>query len=93
MKPVFQNPRLTIMEVYKNLPEVTLAELIDNVIYTSPSPVYNHQEVLLEISSKLKQHVKESGKVVIAPFDIYLNETSNAVQPDIALILTLTLVR
>ena len=81
------------MEVYKNLPEVTLAELIDNVIYTSASPVYNHQEVLLEISSKLKQHVKESGKVVIAPFDIYLNETSNAVQPDIALILTLTLVR
>jgi Uma2 family endonuclease len=75
------------MEVFKNLPEGTLAELIDNVIYMSPSPVYNHQEVLLEISTQLKQHTKESGKVVIAPFDIFLNETSNAVQPDIALIL------
>jgi Uma2 family endonuclease len=87
MKPVFENPPRTIMEVYKNLPEGTLAELIDNVIYMSPSPVYKHQEVLLEISSQLKQHLKDRGKVVIAPFDIYLNETSNAVQPDIVLIL------
>jgi Uma2 family endonuclease len=87
MKPVFQNPPRTILEVYKNLPEGTLAELIDNVIYMSPSPVYKHQEVLLEISSQLKQHLKDRGKVVIAPFDIYLNETSNAVQPDIVLIL------
>ena len=75
------------MEVYKNLPEGTLAEIIDDVIYMSPSPVYNHQEVLLEISAQLKQHLKELGKVTIAPFDIYLNETNNAVQPDIAIIL------
>jgi Uma2 family endonuclease len=76
------------MEVYKNLPEGTLAELIDNVIYVSPSPVYKHQEVLQEISSQLKEKLKHSGKVTIAPFDVFLNETNNAVQPDIAVILT-----
>jgi Uma2 family endonuclease len=84
----FHTPPRTIMEVYKNLPEGTLAELIDNVIYMSPSPVYNHQEVLLEISSQLKEKLKHSGKVTIAPFDVFLNETNNAVQPDIAVILT-----
>lgn len=84
----FHTPPRTIMEVYKNLPEGTLAELIDNVIYMSLSPVYNHQEVLLEISSQLKEKLKHSGKVTIAPFDVFLNETNNAVQPDIAVILT-----
>jgi Uma2 family endonuclease len=87
MKPVFDTPPRTIMEVYKNLPEGTLAELIDNVIYMSPSPVYSHQEVLLEITTKLKRHLKKSGKVVIAPFDVYLDDRSNAVQPDIVIIL------
>jgi Uma2 family endonuclease len=87
MKPVFETPPRTIMEVYKNLPAGTLAELIDNVIYMSPSPVYNHQEVLLEISAQLKEQLKKSGKIVIAPFDVFLDETSNAVQPDIVVIL------
>jgi Uma2 family endonuclease len=87
MKPVFDTPPRTIMEVYKNLPEGTLAELIDNVIYMSPSPVYNHQDVLLEISTKLKVRLEKSAKVVIAPFDVYLDEKSNAVQPDIVIIL------
>lgn len=87
MNPAFNIPRKTIMEVYKNLPEGTLAELIDNVIYMSPSPVYNHQEVLLEISTHLKLGTREFAKVIIAPFDIFLNETNNAVQPDIVVIL------
>lgn len=75
------------MEVYQNLPEGTLAELIDNVIYMSPSPVYHHQAVLLEIALQLKGQLADLGKVAIAPFDIYLNDISNAVQPDIAVIL------
>jgi hypothetical protein len=40
MKTPVVNPPRTIMEVYKNLPEGTLAELIDNVIYMSPTPLY-----------------------------------------------------
>jgi Uma2 family endonuclease len=77
------------MEVYKNLPEGTLAELIDNVIYMSPTPVTNHQKVLLTISRRLSEQIDDLGKgqVIIAPFDVYLDETSNAVQPDIVVIL------
>ena len=77
------------MEVYKNLPEGTLAELIDNVIYMSPSPVKIHQQVLQRIFRRLSEAIEDSGKgeIIIAPFDVYLDATSNAIQPDISVIL------
>ena len=77
------------MEVYKNLPEGTLAELIENVIHMSPSPVTNHQKVLQTIFRRLSEQIedRQKGEVIIAPFDVYLDETSNAVQPDIVVIL------
>lgn len=77
------------MEVYKNLPEGTLAELIDNVIYMSPSPVKIHQQVLQTIFRRLSEAIEDShlGEIVIAPFDVYLDPISNAVQPDISVIL------
>ncbi len=77
------------MEVYKNLPEGTLAELIENVIYMSPSLVTNHQKVLQSIFRKLSETIEDHkrGDVIIAPFDIYLDEVANAVQPDIVVIL------
>ena len=89
MKPVFDTPPRTIMEVYKNLPEGTLAELIDNVLYMSPSPVKNHQQALQIIFRRLSEAIEDVGKgeVIIAPFDVYLDATSNAVQPDIIVIL------
>jgi len=89
MKHVFDTPPRTIMEVFKNLPEGTLAELIDNVIYMSPSPAKNHQQVLQTIFRRLSEGIDDPGKgeVIIAPFDVYLDPTSNAVQPDIIVIL------
>lgn len=77
------------MEVFKILPEGTLAELIDNTIYTSPSPASKHQLLLNEINFQLMQLFKEnkSGTVFITPFDVYLDEESNAVQPDIVVVL------
>ena len=89
MKLPVVNPPRTIMEVYKNLPEGTLAELIDNVIYMSPTPVTNHQKVLQTIFRRLSEQIEDldKGQVIVAPFDIYLDETSNAVQPDIVVIL------
>lgn len=89
MKPVFNTLPRTIMEVYKNLPEGTLAELIDNVIYMSPSPVKNHQQVLQTIFRRLSESIEDSGRgeIIIAPFDVYLDSTSNAAQPDISIIL------
>lgn len=88
MKPTLDSPPRTLMEVYKSLPEGTLVELIENQLFMSPSPSYNHQDVLIEIASSLRILVKRSGKVVVAPFDVYLDEQSNAVQPDITVILS-----
>jgi hypothetical protein len=46
-------PPRTIMEVFKMLPEGTLAELINGTIYISPSPTSNHQVVLNDINIEL----------------------------------------
>jgi Uma2 family endonuclease len=82
-------PPKTIMEVYKSLPEGTLAELIDNSIYMSPSPVSKHQLVLNRINNLLFNKFEGSDKAIlfIAPIDVYLDETSNAVQPDLIVVL------
>jgi Uma2 family endonuclease len=89
MAETVQTPPRTIMEVYKMLPEGTLAELIDNIIYMPPSPTSNHQETSIDISSQLHIWCKKNSKakVYTAPFDVYLDETSNAVQPDIIVVL------
>jgi Uma2 family endonuclease len=90
MQSAFKNsPGTMTMEVYKNLPEGTLAELIDNVIHMSPSPVKIHQQVLQTIFRRLSEVIEDSGKgeIIIVPFDIYLDSFSNAVQADISIIL------
>ncbi|MEQ8879420.1 MAG: Uma2 family endonuclease [Cyclobacteriaceae bacterium] len=89
MSHSIESPPKTIMEAYKCLPEGTLAELIDNVIYMSPSPVYKHQKTLQIILQKLFIEIvdKNRGEVIAAPFDVYLDESANAVQPDLTVIL------
>ena len=88
MKLVDSPPR-TIMELYRSLPEGTLAELIEGVIYMSPSPLYKHQSLLLKIVRKLSEKISDKGlgEVILAPFDVYLDEKQNAVQPDIIVVL------
>ena len=78
-----------MMEVFKSLPEGTLTELIDNKLYMSPSPVFNHQVVSKSIVKDLLREVEESntGQVFYAPFDVYLDEQQNAVQPDVLVVL------
>ena len=73
------------MEVFRSLPEGTLAEVINGNLYMSPSPTTNHQWLILELGSAIKEHLKNglSGKVFISPCDVYLDEHLNAVQPDI----------
>ncbi len=89
MKFEIETPPRTIMEVYKMLPEGTLVELIDNTIYMSPSPVNKHQKILQSLFRKLSEQIEDSGKgeLFIAPHDVYLDEHSNAVQPDIIVVL------
>ncbi|HEY0654292.1 MAG TPA: Uma2 family endonuclease [Chryseosolibacter sp.] len=82
------HPPRTIMEVYEMLPEGTLAELIDGIIYMSPSPVAIHQIVQGNIFRRLGNHVEETdqGIMIPPPMDVFLDDHSNAVQPDIIFI-------
>ncbi|MEK6782864.1 MAG: Uma2 family endonuclease [Bacteroidota bacterium] len=86
---LIETPPRTIMEVYKSLPTGTLAELIDNIIYMSPSPISKHQVILNKINVQLYTHLEKNnlGMVYLAPLDVYLDEKSNAVQPDLSVVL------
>ncbi|MCX8490851.1 MAG: Uma2 family endonuclease [Cyclobacteriaceae bacterium] len=76
------------MDVYKMLPEGTLAELIDGILYMSSSPIDAHQRVVTRLLGQIHFFVDQHdlGEVFTAPFDVYLDEHSNAVQPDILFI-------
>ncbi len=81
-------PPKTIMEVYKMLPEGTLAELINGILYMSPSPVEKHQRIITRLISQIYAFIEkyDLGEVFTAPFDVYLDADANAVQPDILFI-------
>jgi len=90
MNGLLSHPPKTIMEVYKQLPEGTLAELIEGTIYMSPSPIRSHQRIVSILSSKMILFTEDTkaGEVYVAPFDVYLDEHLNAVQPDIVFVST-----
>jgi len=90
MKPTLDTPPRTAMEVFRILPEGTRAEVIQNTLYMSPSPLFIHQAICKSIFRKLMEIIEDSGRgqVFIAPFDVYLDEMENAVQPDLFIILT-----
>jgi len=81
-------PPRTLMEVYKMLPEGTLAELINETLYMSPAPTPKHQRIVRKLSSVISDFVekKKIGEIFISPCDVFLDEISNAVQPDIVYI-------
>ena len=87
MANVYTPPPRTMLEVYQGLPEGTLAQLINNQIFMSPSPTNSHQKVLGTIFKQLLDFVESGnlGEVRVAPFDVYLNR-KNAFQPDIIFI-------
>ena len=88
METLLHPPR-TMMEVFDMLPEGTLAELTDNRLYMSPAPFFNHQKTVKVICRQLDILIEDSGRgtVILAPFDVKLDESKNAVQPDIVVIL------
>lgn len=55
----------------------------------SPSPTSNHQRILNKINVAIYNYFEKSrkGEVFVAPLDVYLDEVSNAVQPDIVVVL------
>ena len=89
MQETLIHPPRTIMEVFKMLPEGTLAEVIDNTLYMSPTPITIHQWILRKLSTEIDSFLTENnlGELFFAPFDVFLDEKSNAVQPDILVVL------
>ena len=77
-------PPRTIREVYDALPEGTLAQLIENQLVMSPAPTYGHQELLVRLCNSIYNFLdqKDIGKVIVAPFDVHLDD-ENVYQPDI----------
>jgi Uma2 family endonuclease len=77
------------MEVYKMLPEGTLAELIDGRIYMTPPPNLEHQDIAMTISGEIYIAIKKKkliGKIYASPVGVFLDEVENAIQPDIVFV-------
>jgi Uma2 family endonuclease len=82
-------PPRTIMEVFKMLPEGTLAEIINGSIFMSPSPTTRHQVILRQLAFVIFdfiKHKRKGAEIFFSPYDVFLDEHSNAVQPDIVLV-------
>ena len=90
METTIERPPRTMMEVYELLPEGTLAELIENQIYMSPAPNTNHFATSKKIAKIFDKLIEEAGRgfVFYTPYDVYLDQTQNAVQPDIFVVLS-----
>lgn len=77
-------------EDYWNLPDGERAELIDGQLYNMAPPSRIHQELVMELSATIRQHIKsQSGscKVYPAPFAVNLNaDDKTYVEPDISVI-------
>jgi Uma2 family endonuclease len=82
MRLDIHTPPRTIMEVFKMLPEGALAELIEGTLYISLAPNTNHQRIAGKIFIGLSA-INQGGEAFIAPFDVFLDEVQNAVQPDV----------
>ena len=78
----------TALDVFRILPEGTLCEVIDNVLYMSPAPKYTHQRLVGLLFRFIGNYVddKNLGEVIIYPSDVYLEHLLSAVQPDILFI-------
>lgn len=90
MREEIVSPPRTIMEVFRMLPEGTLAEVIENRLYMSPTPSTTHQRLITHLLTQIHEYVGRNGlgEVFPAPLDVFLDENSNAVQPDILFVST-----
>ncbi len=54
----------------------------------SPSPFYQHQRLVTLLAARILNFAESKGlgEVIVAPFDVYLEEFTSAVQPDILFI-------
>ncbi len=69
MPVTIPHPPKTMLEVWENLPEGTLCQLINNNLVMSPSPLDIHQVVLNDINIEISIFLQKNplGKIRIAP--------------------------
>jgi len=80
----------TALDVFRLLPEGTLCEVIDNVLYMSPAPKYSHQNLVFLLAKRIDKHLGKTtskGEIIISPFDVYFENLLSAVQPDLLVVL------
>ncbi|MFN8491050.1 MAG: Uma2 family endonuclease [Caldilineaceae bacterium] len=73
-------------EDYLHLPDDDKRyEMIDGVLYVSNAPNSDHQFTVTELGAELRNFAKKNklGRVLVAPFEVHLDETARPVQPDI----------
>ena len=78
----------TIQDIY-SLPEGVHAELIDGQIYYQAAPSTEHQEIVAELTTAIRNYVKKKGggcRVLPAPYAVYLQNDKNYVEPDLSII-------
>ena len=87
MEVLEQIPK-TALDVFRLLPEGTLCEVIDNILYMSPPPKYTHQRLIALLYKQIDAFVsdKQLGEVFFSPVDVYLEPLTSAVQPDLLFI-------
>ena len=75
---------------YWALPEGVRAELIDGELWDLASPSRAHQEIVMEVSARLKNYIDSRGgscKVYPAPFAVNLfADDTTFVEPDISVV-------
>ena len=81
------NSKIWTAEEYMQLNENPNQQLIKCSLIMSPSPSLNHQQILINLSSILRQYaVKNGDRIYFSPLDIHLDQ-HNVPRPDIAYIL------
>lgn len=71
----------TVDDIY-SLPDGIRAELIDGQIYNMAPPGRMHQDIVGELFTIIKNHIKANGgscKSYIAPFAVFLDDDSTYV--------------
>jgi Uma2 family endonuclease len=88
MEGIEQVPK-TALDVFRLLPEGTLCEVIDNVLYMSPAPKYTHQRLVGLMYRIISAHLEEMNiaEAIISPFEVYFEHLQSAVQPDLLVLL------
>lgn len=84
-----QITKRTIEDIYA-LPDGQRAELIDGDMYLMSPPSRIHQEIVLQLSVSIENHIKSNHgecKVYPAPFAVFLNQDEHTyVEPDLSVI-------